>query len=336
MKSELSIIDPKEYGLSLEGVKTIDDAFSPKVIERNLTVKAYELIIGKEINAETSKEARELRLRIVKIRTGITDIHKTEKAMSIAIGKFVDARKNKEVLPCQQMEEKLAEIEKHVENQEAEKAETLRKERTLELEKYNVHNIDMLNVGIMPVAVWDTFLTGTIAGYNQKIEEEKKAKEEARKKEEAERKARADAEEKARKEAEEKRLKDLEIARKKAKLEAEERAKQDAIKAKKEAEQKIESEKLKAKEAEAKHQKEIEEIQRKNEEVEAKRIADEKADVEKERQLELSKGDSDKVLDLKSDLEALKVKYNFDSAKNQKMYHDVSELINKIIKHINQ
>lgn len=51
-------------------------------------------------------------------------------------------------------------------------------------------------------------------------------------------------------------------------------------------------------------------------------------------QAELTKGDSDKVIDLVKDLNNLKTKYSFKSKKNQKMYVDVSMLLDKIINHI--
>ena len=57
---------------------------------------------------------------------------------------------------------------------------------------------------------------------------------------------------------------------------------------------------------------------------------------EKRMEAELNKGDAAKVKDLISDLEALKSKYTFKSAKNKKMYDDVSTLIDKVINHINK
>ena len=51
-------------------------------------------------------------------------------------------------------------------------------------------------------------------------------------------------------------------------------------------------------------------------------------------QAELTKGDSDKVIDLVKDLNALKTKYSFKSKKNQKMYADVCTLLDKVINHV--
>ena len=55
---------------------------------------------------------------------------------------------------------------------------------------------------------------------------------------------------------------------------------------------------------------------------------------EEARQVELSKGDMEKVKDLIADLAKLKTKYSFESAKNKKMYEDVGSLIDEIIHHI--
>lgn len=135
-KEKAIIIDPKEYGLEEKKAGTIESAFLPKKVETDGFVKVYESIINKEINESTCKEARELRLKLVKVRTGIRDIHTAEKAFYLASGKYVDALKNKLTLPVQQMEEKLTEIEKYFENQEKERAKQLREDREKQLEPY--------------------------------------------------------------------------------------------------------------------------------------------------------------------------------------------------------
>ena len=135
-KQKVIIIDPKDYGLEEKKAGTIESAFLPKKVETDGFVKVYESIINKEINESTCKEARELRLKLVKVRTGIRDIHTAEKAFYLASGKYVDALKNKLTLPVQQMEEKLTEIEKYFENQEKERAKKLREDREKQLEPY--------------------------------------------------------------------------------------------------------------------------------------------------------------------------------------------------------
>ena len=53
-------------------------------------------------------------------------------------------------------------------------------------------------------------------------------------------------------------------------------------------------------------------------------------------QLELNKGDEQKVLDLVNDLNALKTKYTFKSKKNNEMMNDVEVLLERIVEHINE
>jgi len=103
-----------------------------------------------------------------------------------------------------------------------------------------------------------------------------------------------------------------------------ERAEYEAkIKAEREAKEKIErEEKAKREKLEA--------------ELKAKEYAERKAKEEESArlQMELNKGDAEKVKDLIADLEAFKTKYSFKSEKNKKMYSDVGLLIDKVINHI--
>ena len=88
--------------------------------------------------------------------------------------------------------------------------------------------------------------------------------------------------------------------------------------------------------AEEKLRKEQEEARKLAEQIRLKEEAEKKAKQEEEEriQAELNKGDADKLKDLVKDLESLKTKYQFKSAKNVKMYSDVNILIDKVISHI--
>ena len=80
------------------------------------------------------------------------------------------------------------------------------------------------------------------------------------------------------------------------------------------------------------------ERQKVEDELQAKKDQELKAeqDAEAAKQFELNKGDSEKVKDLVSSLEAFKVGYSFKSAKNKKMYKDFGLLVDKVIAHINK
>ena len=274
MKNDLTIVDPKEFGLEEKKVKTIESAFTPKLVERDALAEQYAKIISSELNAETFKQARELRLKLVKVRTGIADIHKTEKAFYLASGKYVDALKNKLTLPIEQMEDKLKEIEEYEARQEAERKSKLKAERLLQLEPYGT-DTEFISLDEMTEDQFKAFLSKEKLAHEVKQEAERKAEQErleAEQKAEAERleRERLEAErieaqrvenERLKKEAEE-REKELEAERKKqadeqerlAKIASEEKAKADKLsaqlKAKEEAEKKAQEQERRRVEAE--------------------------------------------------------------------------------------
>jgi hypothetical protein len=109
------ILKAEDFGLDFTTAQKIESSFLPKIIERNALVQVYENVLTKEISPETCADAKACRLKLVKVRTGIADIHKAEKAMAFAYGKFCDAKKNAETLPVEQMEERLKDIELYYE-----------------------------------------------------------------------------------------------------------------------------------------------------------------------------------------------------------------------------
>lgn len=172
MENTLVKIDPKEFGLDESSVVTIEQAFAPKIAERDGYISIYEQLISKEIDPKTCSEAKELRLKLVKVRTGIAEIHKTQKAYFLAAGRFVDAWKNKETEPIEQMEETLQSIEKHYERIEAEriaKLETERKEKAIAFTEFPAANL-----AAMDETTFNLYLKGLEVAYNARIEEEKR------------------------------------------------------------------------------------------------------------------------------------------------------------------
>ena len=301
MKAGLVKVDPKEYGLEKEKVKSIEEAFLPKITERNGLAEIYKDLITKEINEQTCKEAGNLRRKLVKVRTGIASIHKTQKAFYLASGKYVDAWKNKETEPIEQMEEKLSEIEKYFEKLEQERINKLSESRANEIKPFLRDDaLEPLDLGYMADDVWETYLLGAKSSYEARIKAEKEAEElriQAEKKAEAERiaKEKAEEEERERIRLENERLKKEAKERELlAKIEAEKRAKEEAERKTKEAaERKVREEKerkekevyeakLKA-EREAREKVESEE-KAKREKLEAELKAKEEAEI-KEREL---------------------------------------------------
>ena len=288
--NEIVKLNPAEYGLKEDQVATIETAFMPKIVERDALKEIYEGLITKELSPALCVEAKALRLKLVRVRTGIAEIHKTQKAFYLAAGRFVDAWKNKETLPVEQMEEKLESIEKYYENIEKERKAKLREDRIAELAKYEFDGT-LHPLGEMTEDAWNIFLTGVKVGYEQRKEAERKAEEERLAAIEAERKRQEEIRlenERLKKEAEER---EMAAAAERKKLEAE---REKAEKARKKAEEKARKEreeaerKLRAEQEEAR--KKIEEAQREKDKAEAelraKREAEERAEKEKQARLQ--------------------------------------------------
>lgn len=169
--TEIAKLDPKEFGLEESNVQTIEQAFQPKILERDALVPAYEELIKKEITPELCQEFKAMRLKLVKVRTGIAEIHKTQKAYFLAAGRFVDAWKNKETAPIEQMEEKLKDGEEYFERLEAKRIADLEAERTALLNPYT--DIIPQSLGLLSEEAFTTYLTGAKVAYEARIEAEK-------------------------------------------------------------------------------------------------------------------------------------------------------------------
>lgn len=127
--------------------------------EREALINAYEDVINLEITDENIKVFKELRLQIRDNRTkGIEPWHTTNKAVSLAIGRTIDAIKNREVAVNKRMEEKLLGAEKHFENLEKERTETLNAER-IELVKPYLDSVENLTLHDMDEDVFESYLS---------------------------------------------------------------------------------------------------------------------------------------------------------------------------------
>lgn len=173
MTNELSKIDPKEYGLEQKQVATIEQAFAPKIAERDALLEMYETMLKVEITPAVCKQAKELRNKLVKVRTGIAEVHKTQKAYFLAAGRFVDEWKNKETTPIEQMEENLTDIELYFVRLEAEKVAKLAAEREAEIRQYS--DVIPYDLGRMELSVYTNYLTGLKVAQEARVKAEKAA-----------------------------------------------------------------------------------------------------------------------------------------------------------------
>lgn len=178
MNTQIQKIDPKEFGLDEQNVQEIEKAFLPKIAEREGYAEIYGQIITKELTVATCAEASELRKKLVKVRTGIAEIHKTQKAFFLSAGRFVDAWKNKETIVIEQMEENLSQIENHFINIEKEKAAALKSERIAVLSEV-CDNPELYQVELMTEQAFLSLVEGQRLIKEKRIADEK-ASEEAR------------------------------------------------------------------------------------------------------------------------------------------------------------
>lgn len=172
---ELVIIDPKEYGLEKTQAEKMTSGLVTVLSERKVLEEVYNSVIVKELNAETFKEARELRLKVQKNRTtGIEAWHKTNKAFYLAGGRFVDAYKNKEIIVNEQMEAKLLEIEKYEQKLEADRKDKLKSDRLELLLPYEV-DVQFVSIEEMTEDQFTGFLANNKLSFETKKENDRLA-----------------------------------------------------------------------------------------------------------------------------------------------------------------
>lgn len=283
MSAEVATTQLNEFGIELTKAKTIESAFEVTTTEKTAYLSQYNEILTKEITPELVKEARELRLKLVKTRTNIASIHKAEKAFYLASGKYIDALKNKLTEPVEQAEEKLFELENYYINLEKLAKEQRTIARLERVSKFK-NDVQASQISELEDETFEILLAGYEKAYNDAIEAENKRIEAERleakriEKERLEKEAKdkaereAQAKENARLKAENDRI--AELARKE-KQELEAKAKADREEAEKKAEaQRKENERIQ-KELEAKNK------------AESDRLAKEKADKEAEEKARL-------------------------------------------------
>lgn len=127
---EVAIIKAEDFGLKKEQGENITKDLKLVLSERDELEKQYLILIKSEINSETAKKAKDLRMLYVKNRTqGIDPWHKAQKAYWKSGGDFVDATKRKEIFTNERCEANLLEIEKFEENQERERLDKIENAR---------------------------------------------------------------------------------------------------------------------------------------------------------------------------------------------------------------
>ncbi len=241
---ELIKLDDSLKEVEESRAKQIKKWFEPMVNMLESFEEEYERVLSLPMSKETAGEARALRLKISRVRIDADKERAKRKKAYLIAERAIQGVYNILKNAVTDKEQKLADIENYYENLERERIENLRKEREIELAKYEVYEPGV-NLGEMSDEAWKNYLTGTKTNYETRIAAEKKAEEDRLRREEEERLLReAEKAELLRlKKENEKLAKEKEEALKKA--EAEEAARLDAERAeKKEAENTIEKNEL--------------------------------------------------------------------------------------------
>ena len=238
-----------EFALEKNRALEIAERFLPNIDATKALNEEFQKVVAKEINEKTVKEAKMLRLKFVKLRTGTDKIHKTVKNSFLNGCRFVDSCKSVQRLNGEPCETKLKKIETHFETMRQEAVLKLQGEREVCLVEFGVEVFPSL-LGEMEQEVWDNYINGVELNFEAKKKEAADAealrlKNEEEAKAETERirleneqlkkdadKVKADAKkEQEKREAKEKEAQDARDAAA-AKLAAEEKAKNDAKDAK--------------------------------------------------------------------------------------------------------
>lgn len=278
MTTEIVKIEAAEFGLEESKAAQIAEQFRPMLDKMIELEEEFNEVVQLSIDdPATSRKAKELRLKYVKVRTGTAEIHKQQKAFYLAGGRYVDGWKNAQLFASQGIEERLEQIEKHFENMEKQRIEALRAERLGQLAQYE--GSEPMGLGTMSDDVWQNYLAGVRMAFEQRKEAERRVGEEriAREKAEAEERERIRLEnERLKKEAEERE------AAMKAEREAAEKALADErtkVEAERKAREEAERKERERVEAELKAKRDAEEAERKRVEAEekARLLAEKKA-----------------------------------------------------------
>ena len=277
MSGITKIIKSKDYGVEENKFDEMQKGLQLTLSERELLREEFDVVSKLEVTEENKPKFRSLRLKWAKNRTvGVNDWHKKGKAVSLAIGKLYDARKNELNREGEANEKVLLDAENHLENLKKERLKALQLKRAELLSEFLEDAHERVLSG-MEEDVWLMYLASKKKIHLDFI------------------KAELDNEK------ERQRLIDEEIAEK-SRIESEN------------SRLKIERDKIKN-ELEARKQEELDLI-------ESKRLAV---------QSELSKGDSERVVDLIDALNDIKTKFTFESEANIKMFKNVSVLLDKVV-----
>ena len=184
--NDLAVLEKEQLeGVDPSKAAAIKATFEPMVKMLESFEEAFTEVTGKEINPETCKEAKRLRLDIGKIRVSADKARKTQKEEHLRAGNAIQGVYNILKFAVTDKEEKLKAIEQHFERIEAERTAKLQADRQIELAQYEADG-EFIDLGKMTDEVWNNYLTGVRLNYEAVKEAEQKAEFERLAREEAE------------------------------------------------------------------------------------------------------------------------------------------------------
>lgn len=350
MKENGLVLNASSYGIEESKAKQLEAVFIPMVEKfKELEDQYNEVLANKEITKEVCADAKTVRNKYVKVRTGTDAVHKLAKEKILVESRAIDGLRNIVKYAATDHEESLLKLEKHFERLENEKSEKLREERSAILAKYET-NPGVGDLAVMSDDVWKHYISSVKLAFEQKKEAEKKAEEEriAKEKAEIEERKRIKIEnERLKKEAEEKRIADEKAEKERqrlAKIDADRRAevekarleleeKDRKIREEKERKEREAHEAILKKEREAKEKIELE-LQAKKE-TELKAIADreakEKKEAEEARELSLAP-DKERLIQWISDTNIKGLNFTTLSKESVEVATEIQEKFNSFKK----
>lgn len=161
----------EKSGLKEKDATNYLNEFIPFISELTVLSSEMKNINFENPSPEDSEKAKELRIRFMKNRTGSEKMKKALKEMSLKTGNFIQGIYNVIESNSSPNEEKLDYVEKYAEKKEAERKESLRKSRALELGQY-MSNTEMFPLGEISEEAYQEMLKGQIHAKKAKEEEE--------------------------------------------------------------------------------------------------------------------------------------------------------------------
>jgi len=173
MNQDLTII-AKEAGLEVSDIETINQSYQP-FFEEIAKISEEAAKINFENPTPTDELiARNLRLRMVKVRTGSKDVKDERKKVHLLRGNFEQAKYNLIEAGCKIEEEKFLQVEKKREIAENLRLENLRKEREAVLIEY-VENASQYPLSLLSEEAFNDLVNGLKLAKEAKIKQEQEA-----------------------------------------------------------------------------------------------------------------------------------------------------------------